>query len=107
MYYKKKEYENAKFFYKEASENGDRTAMYDLSIIYLKVNNNVNYNEVRKLLEKSASLGQLRASFVLSKLFIGRKYGYKNILKGICMLFFSIICAFRVAIRNPNDPGLR
>lgn len=107
IYFGQGNYAEAKKVFLNGVSRDDGVSMYWLAKIYLKEESHIDRNnEIKELLERAMSLGQIRAKNRLSFLMMGGRYGIKNIPRGIFLYFSSMVDGFRVGLRNPGDRRL-
>lgn len=107
LYYRARNFEAAEQIFFEAAANDDGAAMYWLARIHMRPGNTeANYAEIRDLLQRAMAKGQVRAKNTLSFLLMKGRYGLKEVPRGLALYASSLIDAFRVGMRDPEDPRL-
>jgi TPR repeat protein len=100
-------YREAEEIFMNGTLRGDGVSMYWLAEMYRrKFVCRRDKFDVKELLERSMSLGQIRAKNRLAVLLLRGTYGLKNVPRGVGLYFSSIIDGFRVGLRNPDDRRL-
>jgi len=107
MYYRQANFDLAEKMFIDGASSGDGAAMYWLARIYMRRQvTEENSSKIKILLEDAIARGQVRAKNSLAFLSMKGRYGKKNIPKGVFLYFSSLVDAFKVAVRNPDDPRL-
>lgn len=107
IYYRQGSFDLAEKMFTDGALNGNGAAMYWLARIYMRGRvTEEKYSKIKDLLEDATAQGQIRAKNSLAFLLMKGRYGIKNVPRGVYLYFSSLIDAFKVGVRNPDDPRL-
>jgi len=96
----------AERYFREGIIHNDPRSMYWLATLFRRHFGDEKKAEVKNLLERSITLGHVRAKNSLSFLLMKGEYGLSSIPRGIFLYFSSLIDGFRVALKDPDSPLL-
>jgi len=107
IYYRQGNFDLAERMFEDAALNGDGTGMHWLAKIYMRGQvTEEKYSKIKDLLEDATAQGQIRAKNSLAFLLMRGRYGIKSVPRGIFLYFSSLIDAFKVGFRDPDDRRL-
>ena len=104
LYYREGKYAEAEKTFADGVAKSDPVSMYWLASVYVvDARHRGKSTEIRTLLEKSATLGHIRAKHDLSLFLMKGRYGKRDVLKGIWLYITNLIDAFKVSYRDPTS----
>ena len=106
-YYRQGDYATAEKFFSEGVSKNDIPSMYWLATIYLVGPARPGHAEqARVLLEKAIQGGHVHAKHGLGLLYLKRRFGTRNMVRGLWLFLTGMIDAFRVTYRDPSSRRL-
>jgi TPR repeat protein len=103
-YEKNNNYDYAEQIYLNGVSQNDAPAMYYLAKLYQKTRRyNITSREIKRLLERAASLGHAKAMHDLWLLYIKGAFGIWRIPKGFFLLLLFLIRATRLSFGQQSD----
>jgi tetratricopeptide (TPR) repeat protein len=107
LYYRQGRYKEAEKVFAAGVARNDEVSMHWLARIYIQDRSHQHdFMEIKDLLERSMTLGQIRAKNQLAFLLMRGRYGMMGIPRGVFLYLSSLVDGFRVGLRNPDDRRL-